>query len=103
MLEFAQLYKIDLILSGHRHVPHAWVIGATTFLYCGTSSSEKVRADEAPSFNYITLDQGDLEVYIVNSTDFKKNLLLTRKEGRTKFIRPRRTRIEHLLKTHYLD
>ncbi len=103
ILEFAQLFKIDLVLSGHRHVPHAWVIGATTFLYCGTSSSEKVRADEHPSFNHITLDRGDLEVHMVSSIDLQKTILLTRKEGKTEFIRPRRTRIEHLLKTLYLD
>jgi Icc protein len=103
ILEFTQLYNIDLVLSGHRHVPHAWVVGSTTFLYCGTSSSEKVRADEPPSFNHIKLDKGDLEVYIVSSIDLQKHLLLTRKEDKTEFIRPRRTRIEHLLKTHYLD
>ncbi|TFG01968.1 MAG: metallophosphoesterase [Promethearchaeota archaeon] len=103
MLEFTQLFKIDLVLSGHRHVPHAWVIGPTTFLYCGTSSTDKVRADEPPSFNEITLEKGDLEVYHVSSIDLQKSLLLTRKEGRTKYIRPRRTRIEHLLKTNYLD
>lgn len=103
ILEFAQLYQIDLILSGHRHVPHAWVIGPTTFLYCGTSSSDKVRADEPPSFNHITLDKGDLDVQMVSSIDLQKQPLLTRKNGRTKFMRPRRTRIEHLLETNYLD
>ena len=103
ILEFTQLYNIDLVLSGHRHVPHAWVIGPTTFLYCGTSSSDKVRADEPPSFNHISLDKGDLEVYIVSAIDLEKNILLTRKNGITEFVRPRRTRIEHLLKTQYLD
>jgi 3',5'-cyclic AMP phosphodiesterase CpdA len=103
ILEFSQFYNIDLILSGHRHVPHAWVIGPTTFLYCGTSSSEKVRADEPPSFNHIKLDKGDLEVQMVSSIDLQKKTLLTRKEGRTEFIRPRRTRIEHLLETNFLD
>jgi Icc protein len=97
ILDFAQLFQIDIVLSGHRHVPHAWVIEPTTFIYCGTSTSDKVRANEPPSFNHIILDKGDLEVYIVNSTDLEKNLLLTRKNGQTKFLRPRRTRIEHLL------
>jgi 3',5'-cyclic AMP phosphodiesterase CpdA len=103
ILEFTQIYNIDLVLSGHRHVPHAWVIGPTTFLYCGTSSTEKVRADEPPSFNHIYLDKGDLEVFMVSSIDLEKNVLLTRKDGKTEFIRPRKARIEHLLKTNYLD
>ena len=41
ILEFTQLFGIDLVLMGHRHVPHAYVISwknssTTTFLYCGT-------------------------------------------------------------------
>jgi 3',5'-cyclic AMP phosphodiesterase CpdA len=97
ILDFTQLFQIDIVLSGHRHVPHAWVIEPTAFIYCGTSTSDKVRANEPPSFIDITLDRGDLEVYIINSTNLEKNLLLTRKESKTEFIRPRRTRIEHLL------
>ncbi|MFX1495705.1 MAG: metallophosphoesterase family protein [Promethearchaeota archaeon] len=103
LLEFTQLFEIDLVLMGHRHVPHAYVIGPTTFLYCGTSASNKVRADDKPSFNHIFLHEGDLEVYMVNSINLGKTLLLERKEGHTKFVRPRRTRIEHLLKSPVWD
>jgi len=103
LLEFTQLFELDLVLMGHRHVPHAYIIGPTTFLYCGTSTSNKVRADDIASFNHIYLDEGDLEVFIVNSTDLEKNLLLERKANRTKFVRPRRTRIEHLLSSPVWD
>ena len=97
ILEFTQYAKIDLVLCGHRHVPHAWVIGPTTFLYCGTSTSIKSRVDDSPSFNHINLDKGDLDVQIINSSTLEKSQLLTRRENHTKFIRPRKTRIEHLL------
>jgi 3',5'-cyclic AMP phosphodiesterase CpdA len=103
VLELTQLFEIDLVLMGHRHVPHAYVIGPTTFLYCGTSTSKKVRADDCPGFNHIFLDEGDLEVYMVNSTNLEKSLLLERKENRTTFVRPRRTRIEHLLTSAVWD
>jgi 3',5'-cyclic AMP phosphodiesterase CpdA len=103
ILEFTQLFEIDLVLMGHRHVPHAYVIGPTTFLYCGTSTSNKVRADDCPSFNHIILDKGDIEVFMVNSTNLERNLLLERKLSRTKFVRPRRTRIEHLLSSNVWD
>lgn len=103
ILEFTQLFEIDLVLMGHRHVPHAYVIGPTTFLYCGTSTSKKVRADDNPCFNHIFLDEGDIEVSMVNSTNLEKTLLLERKEGHTKFVRPRRTRIEHLLTSPVWD
>jgi len=103
LLEFTQLFELDLVLMGHRHVPHAYVIGPTTFLYCGTSSSKKVRADDSPSFNHIILNEGDIEVHMVNSTNLERALLLERKASRTKFVRPRRTRIEHLLSSFVWD
>jgi predicted phosphodiesterase len=103
ILEFTQLFEIDLVLMGHRHVPHAYVIGPTTYLYCGTSTSKKVRADDTPSFNHIFLHEGDLEVYMVNSINLEKHLLLERKEHQTEFVRPRKTRIEHLLASEVWD
>ncbi len=108
ILEFTNLFEIDLVLMGHRHVPHAYTISwknssSTTFLYSGTSTSNKVRADDSPSFNHIFLNKGDLEVYIVNSINLKKTLLLERKEHHTEFIRPRKTRIEHLLASKVWD
>ncbi len=108
ILEFTNLFEIDLVLMGHRHVPHAYTISwknssSTTFLYSGTSTSNKIRANDAPSFNHIFLSEGNLEVYIVNSVNLKKNLLLERKEHHTEFIRPRKTRIEHLLASEVWD
>ena len=108
ILEFTNLFEIDLVLMGHRHVPHSYTIAwknssSTTFLYCGTSTSNKVRADDSPSFNHIFLHEGDLEVYIVNSINLEKSLLVERKENHTEFIRPRKTRIEHLLASKVWD
>ncbi|MFX1236730.1 MAG: metallophosphoesterase family protein [Promethearchaeota archaeon] len=103
LIEFTQLFEIDLVLMGHKHIPHAYVIGPTTFLYCGTSTSNKVRADEEPSFNHIWLSEGDLEVQMVSSTTLKRSLLLERINGHTEFVRPRKTRIEHLINSKVWD
>ncbi|MFX0022721.1 MAG: metallophosphoesterase family protein [Candidatus Hermodarchaeota archaeon] len=108
ILELTQLFEIDLVLMGHRHVPHAYTISwrnssSTTFLYSGTSTSNKIRADDSPSFNRIYLDEGDLEVHMVNSKSLEETLLLERKEHHTEFIRPRKTRIEHLLASAVWD
>jgi 3',5'-cyclic AMP phosphodiesterase CpdA len=108
ILEFTQLFEVDLVLMGHRHVAHSYIISwkdssSTTFLYSGTSSSNKVRADDSPSFNHIFLDEGNLEVYMVNSTNLEKGLIVERKEHHTEFIRPRKTRIEHLLASAVWD
>jgi 3',5'-cyclic AMP phosphodiesterase CpdA len=108
LIEFAQLFEIDLVLMGHKHIPHAYVIGPTTFLYCGTSASTKVRAKESPSFNYITIDEGDITVEIVDSISLEKQLLLKKEDGKTEYVRPRKTRIEHIINSsifneHQLD
>lgn len=99
VLELTQAYNIDLVLMGHRHVPHVWRFGNTALLYCGTSSSDKVRADESPCFNHIHLYEDELEVDIVDSRTLKKNLLIRQKRGETDYIRPRATKIEHIIQT----
>ncbi len=103
LLELTQLFEIDLVLMGHKHIPHAYQIGPTTYLYCGTSSSIKVRARESASFNHIFLEGGNLEIQIVNSENLKKETLFIRKDGISKYVRPRKTRIEHLLKFKIFD
>jgi len=97
MLEFVQLFEIDLVCMGHKHIPYCIQMGNTLFLYCGTASSIKVRAKESPSFNHIILDGGDLEVNIINAKNLKEKPLFIKREGLTRFIRPRKTRIEHLI------
>ena len=97
-LELTQAYNIDLVLMGHRHVPHAWRFGNATLLYCGTTSSDKVRADESPCFNRISLYEDELEVFVVDSQTLNKTLLISQKRGES-YIRPRKARIEHLIQT----
>jgi len=108
ILEFTQLFEIDLVLAGHRHVGHSYIMSwkdnfSTAFLYCGTSTSRKVRADDSPSFNQIFLDGGDLDVYTVNSNTLEKKLLLQRKKNHTDFMRARKSRIDHLLASEVWD
>lgn len=99
VLEINRLMKVDLVLMGHKHVPHVWRVGTSVLVYCGTTCSTKLRADEKPCFNEITLDNDNLEVYVVNSDNFEKYLLISRKQGKTEFIRPRKDRLEHILKS----
>ncbi|TFG26172.1 MAG: metallophosphoesterase [Promethearchaeota archaeon] len=98
-LELTQAYNIDLVLMGHRHVPHAWRLGNTVLLYCGTTTSDKVRADEAPCFNEISLYEDELEVQVVDSHTLSKNLLISQKRGKIDYVRPRKTRIDHIVQT----
>ena len=103
VLEFVQLFEIDLVCMGHKHIPYCIEVGNTLFLYCGTASSIKVRAKETASFNHIILEGGNLDVNMVNSSNLEETLLFTKREGLTRFIRPRKTRIEHLINMNIFD
>jgi 3',5'-cyclic AMP phosphodiesterase CpdA len=99
VLEITQTYDIDLVLMGHRHCPHVWMLGDTALLYCGTSSSDKVRADESPCFNQISLYEDALEVHTIDSNTLEKNLLISQKRGEIDYIRSRKNRIDHIIQT----
>jgi 3',5'-cyclic AMP phosphodiesterase CpdA len=97
VLEILRMFEIELVLMGHRHVPHVWTLNGTTFLYCGTSTSGKVRANEPPCFNHIYMDDFELEVDIVDSYSLNKQPLLRRTPKDVNFIKYRKARIEYLL------
>lgn len=99
ILQVAQDYGIDLIMQGHRHVPHAWLFGNSVLLYCGTTTSNKVRAEDAPCFNEITIHEDKLEVRVVDSLTFNKDLLIVQNRGNIDYIRSRNDRLNHLIQT----
>ncbi len=48
--------RVDLVLSGHRHVPYVWSISGVRIVHSGTVSSLRVRGTMPPSYNVIELD-----------------------------------------------
>ena len=48
--------KADLVLSGHKHMPHVWMMEDTTFITAGTVSSLRLRGKQQSSFNTIDID-----------------------------------------------
>ncbi|WP_119067234.1 metallophosphoesterase family protein [Rubrobacter indicoceani] len=49
--------KVDLVLSGHRHVPYVWSISGVRIVHSGTVSSYRVRGTMPPSYNVIEFDE----------------------------------------------
>jgi 3',5'-cyclic-AMP phosphodiesterase len=47
---------VDLVLSGHRHVPYVWSISGVRVVHSGTVSTLRVRGTMPPSYNVIDLD-----------------------------------------------
>jgi len=44
---------VDMVLSGHRHVPYVWSISGVRIVHSGTVSSMRVRGVMPPSYNVI--------------------------------------------------
>jgi 3',5'-cyclic AMP phosphodiesterase CpdA len=54
--------KVDLVLSGHRHVPYVWSISGVRIVHSGTVSSLRVRGTMPPSYNVIDLDETSVRI-----------------------------------------
>jgi 3',5'-cyclic-AMP phosphodiesterase len=48
--------EVDLVLSGHRHVPYVWSISGVRVVHSGTVSTLRVRGTMPPSYNVIEID-----------------------------------------------
>jgi len=46
---------VDLVLSGHKHVPHVWLLDDVLLVNSGTVSSHRVRGYTRPSYNVIEI------------------------------------------------
>ena len=54
--------EVDMVLSGHRHVPYVWSISGVRIVHSGTASSMRVRGTMPPSYNIIEYDSEKVEI-----------------------------------------
>jgi Icc protein len=54
--------KVDMVLSGHRHVPYVWSISGVRVVHSGTASSMRVRGTMPPSYNVIEFDDQSVRI-----------------------------------------
>ncbi len=54
----------NLVLSGHKHVPHAWYLQNTAFVTAGTVSSLKLRGKDICSFNTINIKEDNVDIML---------------------------------------
>lgn len=48
--------EVDMVLSGHRHVPYVWSISGVRIVHSGTVSTLRVRGTMPPSYNVIEMN-----------------------------------------------
>ncbi|MDP3623989.1 MAG: metallophosphoesterase [Methanobacteriaceae archaeon] len=66
--------NVDLVISGHKHVPHVWKLQNTVFVTAGTVSSLKLRGKDVNSFNTYNIEKNALEINL-NQVNGKKHLM----------------------------
>jgi 3',5'-cyclic-AMP phosphodiesterase len=54
--------KVDMVLSGHRHVPYVWSISGVRIVHSGTASSMRVRGTMPPSYNILDFDEQSVRI-----------------------------------------
>lgn len=54
---------VDLVLCGHKHVPHIWRLENLVVVNAGTSSSMKLRGRTKPCYNIINVKEEHLRIY----------------------------------------
>ena len=54
--------KVDLVLSGHKHVPHVWLLDSVLIVNSGTVSSHRVRGYTRPSYNVLEITPTEVKV-----------------------------------------
>jgi 3',5'-cyclic-AMP phosphodiesterase len=54
--------EVDLVLSGHRHVPYVWSISGVRVVHSGTVSTLRVRGTMPPSYNVIEIDANEVRI-----------------------------------------
>ena len=61
-LEVLRSARVDIVLGGHRHVPHVWPVAGLFLVHSGTASTRRVRGYAYPSYNLVTVTSDMLEV-----------------------------------------
>lgn len=54
--------KVDVVLSGHKHVPHVWLLDHVLLVTSGTVSSHRVRGYTRPSYNVLEITPTEVRV-----------------------------------------
>jgi Icc protein len=54
--------SVDLVLSGHRHVPYVWPLAGILIVHSGTASTLRTRGFPHPAYNFLRIEEGRIAV-----------------------------------------
>lgn len=58
-----ELQDVDIVLSGHKHVPYFWGLNGMLICNSGTAGTRRVRASVPPSWNELHVDATTVKVF----------------------------------------
>jgi 3',5'-cyclic-AMP phosphodiesterase len=77
---------IDVILSGHKHVPFFWGLNGILVANSGTAATKRVRGLTPPSWNEITVDASTIKVFL-HYQDGRRELAVIRSRTTRAMVR----------------
>jgi 3',5'-cyclic-AMP phosphodiesterase len=63
VLELLADAEVDLVLSGHKHVPYSWKLEDMFIVNAGTTSTTRLRGNTRPCYNVIEIEDGKVKVF----------------------------------------
>ena len=63
VLELLDEVGVDLVLSGHKHVPYSWKLEDFLIVNAGTASTTRLRGNTRPCYNIIEIEDGRVQVF----------------------------------------
>ncbi|HEX2098293.1 MAG TPA: metallophosphoesterase family protein [Rubrobacteraceae bacterium] len=63
VLELLAEAGVDLVLSGHKHVPHSWRLENMLIVNAGTASTTRLRGNTRPCYNVIEIEGERVKVF----------------------------------------
>lgn len=77
--------KLDLVLSGHRHLPWVWDLQDTFFVTAGTACTRRLKGRSYPSYNIVDIENGRITLDRINVlTGISERIFSKMKNDRSK-------------------
>ena len=63
VLELLDEVGVDMVLSGHKHVPYSWKLENMFLVNAGTASTTRLRGNTRPCYNIVEIEDGRVQVF----------------------------------------
>jgi len=99
ILELLSTLDVDLVLSGHKHVPYSWRIENMFVVNAGTASTTRLRGNTRPCYNVIEIENDRVRVF--RKYPFKERELIVDFDAETREYSRFEDRIDQIPNSPY--